>query len=111
MFALRCLTPTERRYALIEKEALAAAWSCTKFHDYLIRITFRLETDHKPLVTLLGTAKSFDELPPRIQRMKMKLMRFSYNIVHVPGKELYTAQTLSRAPVTEIIEDTLAKEV
>ena len=111
MFALRCLTPTERRYALIEKEALAAAWSCTKFHDYLIGITFRLETDHTPLVTLLGTAKSFDELPPRIQRMKMKLMRFSYNIVHVPGKELYTAQTLSRAPVTEIIEDTLAKEV
>ena len=111
VFASRSLTPTERRYAPIEKEALAAAWSCTKFQDYLIGITYTLETDHKPLVTLLGTAKSLDELPPRIQRMKMRLMRFSYRIVHVPGKELYTADTLSRAPVTETIENSLTEEV
>ena len=43
--------------------------------------------------------------------MKMKLMRFSYNIVHVPGKELHTADTLSRAPVTETTEGTLNEEV
>ena len=27
------------------------------------------------------------------------MMRFTYDVVHVPGKELYTADTLSRAPV------------
>ena len=101
MFASRSLTPTERRYAPIEKEALASAWSCKKFQNYLIGIDFTLETDHKPLVTLLGTAKSLDELPPHIHRMKMRLMRFSYKIIHVPGKELFTADTLSRTPVTE----------
>ena len=46
---------------------------------------------------ILGT-KSLDELPARIQRMRMRLMRFSYGVVHVPGKELYTADTLSRSP-------------
>jgi len=99
VYASRSLTPAERRYAQIEKEALAATWSCSRFQDYLIGITFTLETDHKPLVPLLGTSKSLDELPPRIQRMKMRLMRYSYKIVHVPGKELYTADTLSRAPI------------
>ena len=29
----------------------------------------------------------------------MRLMWFDYEIVHVPEKELYTADTLSRAPV------------
>ena len=99
-YVSRSLTPTERRYAQIEKEALALTWACTRFRDYLIGITFTLETDHKPLISLLGTAKSLDQLPPRIQRMKMRLMGFSYTIIHVPGKELYTADTLSRAPVT-----------
>ena len=30
--------------------------------------------------------KHLDELSPRIQRMRMRLMRFSYTISHVPGK-------------------------
>ena len=101
-FASRSLTATERRYAQIEKEALALTWACARFQDYLIGITFVLETDHKLLISLLGTAKSLDQLPPRIQRMKMRLMRFSYSINHVPDKELYTADTLSRAPVMNL---------
>lgn len=114
VYASRSLTPTERRYAQIEKEALAAKWSCSRFQDYLIGITFTLETDHKPLVPLLGTSKSLDELPPRIQRMKMRLMRYSYKIYHVPGKELYTADTLSRAPITtcpDNEDDNLSQEI
>ena len=111
-YASRSLTPTERHYAQIEKEALAATWASSKFQDYLIGITFTLETDHKLLVPLLGTAKSLDQLLPRLQRMKMRLMRFSYNIRHVPGKELYTADTLSRAPVAEVSAiDDLTEEI
>ena len=30
----------------------------------------------------------------------MRLMRYEYKIVHVPGKELYTADAFSRAPLT-----------
>jgi hypothetical protein len=37
--------------------------------------------------------------PARIQRFKMRLMRFDFSISHVAGKDLNIADTLSRAPV------------
>ena len=94
----RALTETEQRYAQIEKEALAVTWACERFQDYLIGIHFHIETDHKPLVPLLST-KSLDEIPLRVQRFRLRLMRYHYSISHVAGKELCTADTLSRAPV------------
>lgn len=34
----------------------------------------------------------------------MRMMRFSYSISHVPEKFLYTADTLSRAPLVRLLE-------
>ena len=59
--------------------------------------TFHIETDHKSIVPPLGT-KDLDEMPPRIQRLRMRLLRFDFTIFHVPGKEHTTADALSRAP-------------
>ena len=95
-FASRTMTETERRYAQIEKEALATTWACEKFASYLLGLEFMIETDHKPLVPLLGM-KNLDSLPPRVLRFRLRLNRFSYSIVHVPGKLMYTADTLSRS--------------
>ncbi|KFD52055.1 hypothetical protein M513_07037 [Trichuris suis] len=64
---------------------------------FLVGKRFHVETDHRPLVPLLST-KCLDDLPPRIQRFHMRLMRFNFSISHVPGKQLVTADTLSRAP-------------
>ena len=38
-------------------------------------------------------------LPARVQQFRMQMMRFTYSISHVPGKSLYTANTLSRVPL------------
>ena len=57
-------------------------------------------TDHIPLVSLLG-GKAISDLPPRVQRFRMRPMRFDYEILHIPGKELYTPDALSRAPIRE----------
>ena len=96
----RSLTPTEQRYAQIEKEALAFTWACERFSDYLVGLQFHIETDHKPLVPLFST-KNLDELPIRVQRFWMRMMRFLFTISHVPGKNLTVADTLSRAPLEE----------
>ena len=45
----RPMTPTEQRYAQIEKEPLAVTWACERFRDYLIGLSFHIQTDHKPL--------------------------------------------------------------
>ena len=98
-YASRSMTETERRYTQIEKEALAVTWACEKFADYILGRNFHIESDHKPLITLLSS-KHLDRLPPRVLQFRLRLARFSYTIEHVPGKLLYTADTLSRAPAS-----------
>lgn len=65
-YASRSMTETEQRYAQVEKEVLGLTWGCERFRDFLIGRHFSLETDHKPLVSLLGH-QTLTELPPRIQ--------------------------------------------
>ena len=58
-----------------------------------------IETDHKPLVPLVGT-KHLDDLPPRVLRFRLRLSHLEYDIKHVPSKQLYTADIHSRAPIS-----------
>lgn len=57
-----------------------------------------IETDHKPLVPLLG-GNNLDILLPRVLRFQLRLARYDYSISHVPGNLLYMADTLSRASI------------
>ena len=97
------MTPTEERYAQIEKEALAITWACDSFSDFLMGLVFHIQTDHKPLVPLLST-KCLDELLLGVQRFRMRLIRFQFSISHVQGKNFVTADTLSRAPAPKIMD-------
>lgn len=83
-YASPSMSETEGRYAQIEKETLAVTWACERFVSYILGATIIIETDHKPLVPLLGN-KSLDTLPPRIFQFRLRLARFEYSIVHVPG--------------------------
>ncbi|KAL2089226.1 hypothetical protein ACEWY4_016125 [Coilia grayii] len=92
------MTKTERRYAQIEKEALAITWACERFQTYLLGLHFEIRTDHKPLLSLLSS-RALDDIPPRALRFRLRLLRFTYTIVHVPGKNLIAADALLRAPL------------
>jgi len=96
-YASRSMTETEHHYAQIEKEALAITWALEHWAEFLIGMRFKVETDHKPLILLFST-KLIDELPVRIQRFRMRLMRFDFAIANVPGKLLYVSDPLSRSP-------------
>ncbi|KAL0160136.1 hypothetical protein M9458_043861, partial [Cirrhinus mrigala] len=97
-YASRSLTQTEQRYFHKWKKRHWVSHGHVK--DFLIGKHFEMETDHKPLLSLLGS-QALDALPPRIQRFKMQLMRYSYSIVHVPGKSLWVADTLSCTSVKQ----------
>ena len=43
--------------------------------------------------------EQLDECPPRLMRMKFRLLRYCYTVQYVPGKTLAVADALSRAPV------------
>ena len=101
-YASRSMTNTEQRYAQIEKEALA----CERFQHYLVGARFVVETDHKQLVPLLST-KALNQVPIRVQCFRLRLMT-SQSRTYL--KELHTADTLSRAPLSRL-DDPLRTEV
>lgn len=102
-FASRALTDTETRYAQIEKELLAAVFACRKFHDFIYGRKVTIETDHKPLITIVK--KPLHSAPARLQRMLLQLQRYDLEFIYKKGKELFLADTLSRAYQDEITEE------
>ena len=100
VFALRTITDIKKRYALVEKECLALTWACEHFSDYLIGSQFTLQTDYKPLTSLLSLQRALDDVPLCIQRMRIKLTRFDFVTEYIPWSQLSTADILSRIPLS-----------
>ena len=94
-YAARSMSSAEKRYAQIEKECLGLTFGCEKFHDYVYGLVVDLETDHKPLVSIVK--KNLCDMSPRIQCMMMKIQRYDFKLSYTPGKLLVVADTLSRA--------------
>ncbi|CAB4039172.1 Hypothetical predicted protein [Paramuricea clavata] len=97
--ASRVMTETESRYAQIEKELLAAVFACTKFYDFTYGNKVAIETDHKPLITIVK--KPLHVAPARLQRMLLQLQRYDLEFVYKRGSDLFVADTLSRAYISK----------
>ncbi|GJQ73141.1 hypothetical protein Trydic_g1768 [Trypoxylus dichotomus] len=96
------LTPTQQRYGQIEKQMLSIVLACEKSHQYIYgRTDVTIETDRRPLVMIYN--KPLIQAPARLQRMLIKLQQYSFNLVYKKSKELYIADTLSRAVTERII--------
>lgn len=52
--ASRSLTPAEKGYSQVKKEALALVFAVTKFHKMVYGRRFKLHTDHKPFLAIFG---------------------------------------------------------
>lgn len=97
-YTSRSLTPTERRYLQIEREALGCIRAVECLHNYLFGVQFTILTDNKPLSSMFNPRAS-KILPPQIQRLAWKLHQYSFQIQHISGNK-NTADALSRLPVS-----------
>ena len=86
------LTATQRKYATIEKEALAVIIALKKFRAYLWGSDFVIYTDHKPLLSLFKGEMA----NTKIQRWAVLLAEFGAPIKHCPGRRNVRADLLSR---------------
>lgn len=103
VYASRSLLPAEINYAQIEKELLAIVFACHKFHQYIYGFHTKIHSDHKPLESIIQ--KPLHKASPRLQRMLLKLQKYDLTITYVKGKDLYVADTLSRAYMSSPSQD------
>ena len=94
-YASRTLTSTERNYAQIEKEALAIVFACERFEQYIMGKETTVLSDHKPLMNIF--AKPILISPKRLQRMRLRLQKYTIKVQYKPGSQMHISDTLSRA--------------
>ena len=101
-YASRTLSSAEKKYAQVEKEALALIFAVKKFHQYLYGRVFTLVTDHKPLLVILGPTKGIPSLAAsRLQRWAVLLSAYSYKIEYKSSEKHGNADALLRLPLPE----------
>ncbi|UYV72938.1 hypothetical protein LAZ67_10001233, partial [Cordylochernes scorpioides] len=97
--ASRTLSDAERKYSIVEKEALACVWACEKFIRLVWGQKFTLRTDQSSLTTLL-TTKGYDREGLRIARWSARLMNFDYIIEYRKGRDNVLPDYLSRSSLS-----------
>jgi len=110
-FASRSLTKSEENLAQIKKELLSIVFATQKFHNYIYGREISVITDHKPLIRILS--KKISEVhSTRLQRMRIKLLKYQIKISYTSGKEMHIADLLSRSFINETdVDDTWLLEV
>ena len=102
-YASRALMETESRYAQIEKEMLAIVYSVEKFNDYTFGRKTIVNSDHKPLESILK--KPLHRAPKRLQGMMIRLQKYDLEVRYEKGSNMFLADTLSRAYLPSSMQD------
>ena len=79
---------------------LAIVFSTNKFREYILGKETVVQTDHKPLETILR--KLMLSAPLRLQSMMLKLKGYDLKVKYLSGKKQVIVDTLSRASLNEV---------
>ena len=99
-YASRVLSPAERSYSAVEKEALSAVWAVERWHTFLWGRRFLLRTDNQALVTIFGP-KGSSRAGRRIARWESRLLSYSFDVAYLKSADNSVADGLSRLPVSD----------
>ena len=101
-YASRALSDVEQRYSQTEREMLAVVWCAEHFHLYLYGESFTICSDHQPL---LGIIKSQRPASARIERWRIRLLPYVFELKYRPGKnDKNPADYMSRHPTDDSTE-------
>ena len=92
-FASKALTETQRGHVAIELESLAVAWVMKKFHHFLYANHFILDTDQKPLETILS--RSLNQAILHLQRILVRTFPYHFTVRYLPRLKNQLADCLS----------------
>ena len=101
-FMSKKLTICQQRWPPIELECYAIVTAIQQWSPYLHGTQFTLETDHKPLETLMKKS----QLNAKCERWRMLLQSYDFVVKHIFGISNAVPDYLSRSPVDNASEDT-----
>lgn len=104
-FVSRSLNNAESRFPIIEKEMAALVFVMEKLHEFVYGRHVTVFVDHKPLVNIV--LKDIHKVTNRLQRFRLKLLRYDVEVKYLPGKDNVVADLMSRS-VRPMIEMTNA---
>jgi hypothetical protein len=89
-YSARRFSPTERRWALQERESYSMKLPFEKFGNMLAGLQVVIETDHKNHL-FMHNSKSM-----KVQRWRMWMQQYTYEVRHLSGKLNAEADAMSR---------------
>lgn len=95
------LSPAERNFSQLHREALAIIFGIKLFHKYIYGHEFTICTDHQALREIFSPKKGTPSVAAaRLQRWAVILSMYNYKIEYRKGHDMRNADALSRLPLS-----------
>lgn len=89
------LSPTQRRWSVIEKEAFAIVYSLQKLDHYLHNSAFVIRTDHRPLSYIFADKRTLNK---KLSLWSLTVAAYNCKVEYIEGRYNCCADLLSRLP-------------
>lgn len=110
-FFSRTLTPSERNHSSVEKEAYAIVEAVRKWRHYLLGTHFRLVTDQRSVAFMYDMQHKGKVKNDKIQRWRIELSCYSFDVVYRRGEDNTVADTLSRGYSASLTQNVSLKDL
>lgn len=91
----KALSPSQKNYTVTELEGLGVVWAVSSLRPYIEGTRFLIRCDHKALKWILTTTTCTNN---RLNRWRILLSEFDYDVEYKPGVKHAVADALSRLP-------------